>query len=91
MVHVSWHANTRSVFILKEGVLHWGTPVGIVVTVLFIVANLGSRTFTSGWWRATALVALCFIEWTVGTGVIIGGFLWSRREQATKHGPRHTP
>lgn len=90
MVHFSWRSNARTMFIVKQGILHWGTAVGIIITVVFVVANLGNKTFDSGWWRATALVALCFVESTIGAGWIIGSILWSVREQAAKRGPPHS-
>lgn len=88
MVHLSWRSNSRTMFILKKGVLHWGTSIGTIVTLLFVAANLGNGTFDSGWCRTTVLVALCFAEWTVGTGWIIGTILWAQREQEAKRGPR---
>lgn len=70
----------RTVFVLKEGVLRRGIPIGVIVTVLYIVTNLEEGNFDSGWARAAALIALCFLEWGIGAGWIIGSALWSRRQ-----------
>jgi hypothetical protein len=69
-------------FILKEGILRRGVPIGIVATLLFILMNLRDGLFASGGRQGALLVALCFLEWSIGPGFVIGAFQWTRRDRS---------
>jgi hypothetical protein len=69
-------------FIVKQGILRRGTLVGAVAAALFMAASRGDRTLDSGTWHSIVLAALCFLEWTIGGGWLIGSVMWSMREQA---------
>lgn len=74
----------RWVFIAREGILRRGTAVGAVITALYIAAGRGDHTIELSSWHSITLVALCFLEWTLGAGWLIGAAMWSMREQAAQ-------
>ena len=84
VLHVSSHLSPRSIFIAKEGMFRRGTIIGLVVTALFVAASLRDPTMNLGSWQSIALVALCFLLWTIGPGWLIGAAMWSMREQAAR-------
>lgn len=71
-------------FIVREGILRRGIAVGAVVTALYIAATRGDQTIDLWSWHSMTLVALCFLEWTIGAGWLIGTAMWSMREQAAQ-------
>jgi hypothetical protein len=79
----------RTRFIAKEGILFRGTVIGAVVAVLFGFGSLRDGTLQAERWRTTVLALLCFVEWSVGAGWLIGSFLWSWRHQRDGHSSQH--
>ena len=77
---------SRTQFIVKHGILRRGTLVGVIVASLFVMASARDGTLETQRWHTTMLAVLCFLEWSVGTGWLIGSFLWSRRHQSEVHG-----
>ena len=90
MIQLTHHLTSRTLFIVREGILLRGTIAGVLLTGLYVVANLRNGTFASGFARASLIVVLCFLEWTVGAGLVIGSILWSRRQQAAKRASLHS-
>lgn len=86
-----WHPlSSRTLFVLREGVWPRGTVAGACITCLYVLANLWNGTFDSGFVRTALLVVLCFVEWTVVAGLVIGSILWTKRDQATRRGSPHS-
>lgn len=89
MIHFAISTGSRARFIAKEGVLRRGTVVGALVALLFVGGSLRDGTLRSELWRTTVLAVLCFVEWSVGAGWLIGSFLWSWRHQRDGRAPHH--
>lgn len=75
-------------FIAKQGILRRGTVVGAVVTALLTAVTRGEHSTELGSGHDIAVAALCFLEWTIGAGWVIGAAMWSIREQAERRRPR---
>lgn len=88
MFHFTSHVSPKWMFIAREGILRRGPIVGALVTLLFVVTTRGERV-NAGYWPAIALAAMCFLEWTIGAGWLIGAAMWSMREQAARRNERN--
>jgi hypothetical protein len=77
-------ATARARFIWREGIFRRGSIVGLVVAGVYAALNLTERSITAGWWQACLLLCLCFVEWTLGAGWLIGAALWSWRERGAR-------
>ncbi|HKW49045.1 MAG TPA: hypothetical protein VJN70_16455 [Gemmatimonadaceae bacterium] len=84
MLHFASHFSPKSIFIAKEGMFRRGTIIGVVVTALFVAVDRHDPTMDWGSWQSIALVAMCFLLWTIGPGWLIGAAMWSIREQAAR-------
>ena len=79
-MHLPLLTTPRARFIARDGILRRGTAVGAVIALAYAILN---RTgFATNARQQCLLVLLCFIEWTLGTGWLIGAMLWSWRQQA---------
>lgn len=91
MLHFASQVSAKSMFILKEGMLRRGTIVGVIATALFLAANHDDAMPDLRSAQFIVLGALCFLEWTIGAGWLIGAIMWSTREQSSRRhrrGPR---
>lgn len=86
-------ATARARFILREGLFRRGSIVGLLMAGAYAVLNRDDASVASSWWHLGALVGLCFVEWTIGAGWLIGAAMWSRRERSTRSSvwPRSSP
>ena len=78
--------SARTRFIVSQGILRRGSLVGLAVTLVYVWANLGTETFAGAWWRVALVVLLCFAEWALGAGWIVGAVLWWCRQHADAGG-----
>ena len=84
MLHFASHLSPKSIFIAKEGMFRRGTIIGVVVTALFVAVSRHDPTMELGSWQSMALVAVCFLLWTIGPGWLIGAAMWSMRQHAAR-------
>lgn len=71
--------SARTRFILLRGVVPWGMLVGLAATA-FVVHDTVRPVLNSagqGPVGLAALALLCFIEWSLGAGWIIGAVRWT--------------
>lgn len=73
----SLSAHTR--FILRRGIVPWGMIAGIVATafVLHDATTTPKTSVESGARQVAVMAVLCFLEWSVIAGWIIGAILWT--------------
>jgi hypothetical protein len=79
----------RARFIVRNGVLHVGLPLGAVVFVWAVVTQYAT-TFEhlrtcAGLFRVGAFLLLCLGEWTLGAGWLVGMALWALRGPPPRH------
>jgi hypothetical protein len=71
-------ARGHSRFILRYGVLRWGVPFGIVVTLGPFIYDVFTHNVTSSIWSMVA----AFVLLTLLFGCVMGQTEWTRRERA---------
>ena len=66
-------------FILRRGIVPWGIIAGIVAAGLVLHdAWVAPKTSAgSGAGQIAVMAVLCFLEWSLGVGWIIGAVLWT--------------
>lgn len=81
----------RATFIVRQGIVRYGVAIGLAVTLLGILPDLGD--FGEHWavLRVIAVLLTSWAFWALVIGWIIGAFRWSLRERRAPEDGRHWP
>jgi hypothetical protein len=89
IIHLAIKMTSRVRFVATEGILRRGSLIGAVIAAFFVLGSLRDGTLEAERWRTAVLALLCFLEWSVGAGWLIGSFMWSRRHHRDAHNTQH--